>query len=160
MCLLVAATIFLTLLRFFISQRVPEPGGPPRGFIEIFTSHRREPCRVYACQRVVSREMKALQRTSSMFPSLEPTARRRDWSVRTYVAASSGDLKVRRTLQDLSVCSDRESKVAYRRSASETISINPVPALFKSMYDVRFRGVYVDLAVSCIQSESDYVSRM
>ena len=36
----------------------------------------------------------------------------------------------------------------HRRSGSDTISINPVPALFKSMWDVRARGIKVDLAVS------------
>lgn len=36
-----------------------------------------------------------------------------------------------------------------RRSGSETISIRPVPALLRSILEVRVRGLYVDLAVSC-----------
>ena len=41
--ILIAAVINLILLRFFISQRVPEVGGAPIGLIETLTSQRREP---------------------------------------------------------------------------------------------------------------------
>lgn len=76
-----------TLLRFLISHRVP--GTSPLRFTDIFTSHRSEP--------YVGRNMKGftewtMQRTSSMFPSLDPSARKKDWRDRTYAPASSGEL--------------------------------------------------------------------
>jgi hypothetical protein len=37
-------------------------------------------------------EEKTMKRTFSMFPSLEPSARKSDWRDRTYAPASSGEL--------------------------------------------------------------------
>ncbi len=41
--ILIAATMNFTLFKFFISQRVPEPGVEPMRFMETFTSQRSEP---------------------------------------------------------------------------------------------------------------------
>ena len=43
-----------------------------------------------------------------------------------------------------------------RKSGSDTISISPVPALLRSIFEIDVRGWNVDLAVSYCQSQSQY----
>lgn len=119
---LIAATIYLTLARFLISQRVPI--GSPGRFIETFTSHLRDP---FTTMSSAHRQVvKLAAHTVSIFPSLTPKARNSACSVRTYSAASSVDLK----------------------SGSVTISSRPVPALLRSMWVVRESSSDIDFAVS------------
>ena len=86
---LIAAIMNFTLLRFLISQRVP--GTSSLRFTEILISHRREP---YVEKNMkIFFEEKTVSCTFSMFPSLDPSARRSDWRDRTYAPASSGELQ-------------------------------------------------------------------
>lgn len=79
-----------------------------------------------------SQRKKSDERTVSILPSLTPVARKTDCNVRTYSAASSGE----------------------RMSGSVTISSSPVPALDKSIWEVRERALSVDFAVSYGKPES------
>ena len=47
----------------------------------------------------------------------------------------------------------REFNNTNRKSGSDTISISPVPALLRSIFEIDVRGWNVDLAVSYCQSQ-------
>lgn len=142
---LMAIIMNLTLLRFFISQRVPR--GSPTRFAETFTSHLSEPYIFTVDQFFDLFESILVYFTCSMLPSLDPTERRIACSVLRYSPACSGDLGKFsfRTFTNLKNCSNLIS-------GSETISISPVPALFRSTLDSRASASNVVFAVSYTNS--------
>lgn len=130
---LIAAIMNFTLLRFLISQRVPRTS--PLRFTDILTSHRREP--------YVERNMYILKkrRCSVPLPCFHHL-------IPVHAIPIGGTVHMLQLLPEIYnysyIRTEKDmSKRAHtnRRSGSDTISIRPIPALLRSILEVRVRGL-------------------